>query len=226
MYHSQKTLCSIAGALFSPGSPWCLSVPLCVLDCSCACLSSAPSSAYIHSTFLGHAPCTLMGLSSSQNAAAIFSHVDSRSRKLPTCFSSSPRAEGSAGAPTLHPSPSACCQPGCALWAALRVHWVCKKAKKKPTPHLHCKDCRAVLWESIHCSSDSAFPVNQCAELLGTTVTCAVQILCKTTLQKPSNFFRDYLCLRHQRKRPTALKISLLRHNFIIFALTYQTHQF
>lgn len=103
--------------LFSSKTPWCLSVCFCVCphpNCSSACLSSAHSFAYIQSTFLGHALCTLMGLSCSQNAAAIFSHVANGSRKLPTRLSGSPRAKGGAGAPTPWPSPGdwgCCCSP-------------------------------------------------------------------------------------------------------------------
>lgn len=85
--------------------------------------------AYIQRAFLGHASCTLMGLSSSQNAAASFFRVVSESIKLPRRLSSSSTAgRGRAGTPGLWPPVQLStgqprpCQPtqGC-LWGQLKV---------------------------------------------------------------------------------------------------------
>lgn len=51
-------------------------------------------SACIQWAFLGHTSCTLMGLRSLQNAAAIFPFVESESWKLPTHLNDSPAERG------------------------------------------------------------------------------------------------------------------------------------
>lgn len=148
----------------------------CLSVCYCACpqpdcFGAYPSSARQHpqTTSLCWHPesssrprfVRTNGIKLSQNAAAIFSRVESASRKLPTRLNGSTAERGRADAPSpcppaQLPDPLAVGQPR--LRANLGRRWIgSEREQEKPTSHLHGKDCGALLQEGACCSSDSAF---------------------------------------------------------------------